>query len=130
MVELVLPDSNFFINCARAGIDPFVELAARADDWEFATCGMVVVEVCRGRRDPAVFQRFRERFAIMIYLTTGSSVWERAAQLAWSLDRRGIVLPSPDLVIAASALQADATVLTADAHFQEIPGLRVIDRLD
>jgi len=130
MGELVLPDSNFFINCARAGLDPFVELAARADDWEFATCGMVVVEVCRGRRDPVVFQRFRERFAIMIYVPAGNSAWERAAQLAWSLDRRGVVLPAPDLLIAACALQADATVLTADAHFQEIPALRVIDHLD
>ncbi|HXC02466.1 MAG TPA: PIN domain-containing protein [Opitutaceae bacterium] len=129
MGELVLPDSNFFINRARTGVDPFIELAARADDWEFATCGMVVVEVCRGRRDPAVFQRFRERFAIMIYVPTGNSVWERAAQLAWSLDRKGVVLPAPDLLIAACALQADATVLTADAHFQAIPGLRVIDHL-
>jgi predicted nucleic acid-binding protein len=129
MGELVLPDSNFFINRARTGVDPFVELASRVDDWEFATCGMVVVEVCRGRRDPAVFQRFRERFAVMIYIATGSSVWERAAQLAWSLDRRGVVLPAPDLLIAACALQADATVLTADAHFQEISGLRVIDHL-
>ena len=129
MGELVLPDSNFFINRARAGVDPFVELAACADETEFATCGMVVIEVCRGRRDPAVFQRFRERFSVMLYVTTGNSVWERTAQLAWSLDRRGIVLPAPDLLIAACALQAGATVLTADAHFQEIPGLRVIDHL-
>ncbi|HSY53428.1 MAG TPA: PIN domain-containing protein [Opitutaceae bacterium] len=130
MGELVLPDSNFFINHARAGVDPFVELAAHTDDWEFATCGMVVIEVCRGRRDPAVFQRFRERFAVMIYVSTGNSAWERTAQLAWSLDRRGIVLPAPDLLIAACALQVDATVLTADAHFHGIPGLRVIDHLD
>ena len=67
----------------------------------------------------------------MIYLATGNAVWERAAQLThWSLDRRGIVLPAPDLLIAACVLQADATVLTADAHFQEIPSLRVIDHLN
>jgi hypothetical protein len=88
-----------------------------------------MLEVCRGLRDPGVLQRFRERFAVMIYLATETFVWERAAQLAWSLDRRGIVLPAPDLLIAACALQADAAVLTADAHFQAIPGLRVIDRL-
>ncbi len=129
MVELVLPDSNFYINCARAGIDPFVELAAWTDRWDFATCGMVVIEVCRGRRDPARHQRFRERFAIMPYIATGSSVWERAEELAWSLDRRGVVLPATDLLIAACALHANAAVLTADAHFSAIPGLRVLDRL-
>ncbi len=129
MVQLVLPDSNFYISRARAGLDPFAELAASADGWDFATCGMVVVEVCRGRRDPALRQRFRENFAIMPYIATGSTVWERAEQLAWSLDRQGVVLPSPDLLIAACALHANATVLTADAHFQCIPGLRVLEQL-
>jgi predicted nucleic acid-binding protein len=129
MENLVLPDSNFYINCARAGLDPFVELSAHSDDWEFATCGMIVLEVCRGRSNPTVLQRFRERFAIMSFIAAGTSVWEQAAQLAWSLDRRGIVFPAPDLLIAACALQAKAAVLTADAHFQEIPGLRVLAEL-
>ncbi len=129
MERLVLPDSNFYINCARGGLDPFVELAAHADQWEFATCGMVVIEVCRGRSNATVLQRFRERFAIMPFVATGTSVWEQAAQLAWSLDRRGVVLPAPDLIIAACALQAKAAVLTADGHFQNIPGLTVLETL-
>ena len=129
MVDLVLPDSNFYIHRARAGLDPFVELAAHADDWDFATCGMVVIEVCRGRRDPAVHQRFREHFSIMPYIATGISVWERTGQLAWALDRKGIVLPVSDLLIAACALHVNAAVLTLDAHFQEIQGLRVVDAL-
>jgi predicted nucleic acid-binding protein len=129
MASPVLPDSNFYINRARAGIDPFVELGARSDDWEFVTCGMVVFEVCRGRSNPTVLQRFRERFAIMSFIAVGMSTWERATQLAWSLDRRGIVLPAPDVLIAACALQVGAFVLTADAHFKEIPGLRVMEEL-
>jgi predicted nucleic acid-binding protein len=129
MANLVLPDSNIYIGAVRAGRDPFRPFASALEEWEFVTCGMVVLEVCRGLRDPAVLQRFRERFSVMLYVTTGNSLWERATQLAWSLDRRGIVLPAQDLLIAACALQADATVLTADAHFQEIPGLRVIDQL-
>lgn len=130
MVELALPDSNYYISRARAGLDPFVELAAHSDRWEFATCGMVVLEVCRGRRDPNLLKRFQERFAIMLYVPAGNSVWERAGQLAWSLDRQGIVLPATDLLIAACALQSKAAVLTTDAHFQEIPGLRVLTSIE
>ena len=128
-MDLVLPDSSFYINCARAGLDPFGALAAHADVWDFATCGMVVLEVCRGRRDPAVLQRFREHFAIMTFIATGSSIWERAAQLAWSLDRQGRVIPAQDILIAAHALASNATVLTPDAHFREIPGLSVLEKL-
>ena len=130
MASLVLPDSNFYIHGARAGIDPFIELAAHLDDYEFATCGIVMLEVCRGRSNPIILQRFRERFAIMPFIAAGASVWEQATQLAWSLDRRGVVLPAPDLLIAACALQAKAAVLSADAHFRQIPGLKIIESLD
>ena len=127
--NLILPDSSFYITCARRQQDPFQELATRADESEFVTCGVVVAEVTRGRSDPYVLRKFRERFAIMVYLPTTNAIWERVAQLAWSLDRKGVVLQLPDLVIAATALEADATVLTFDAHFSQIPGLRVTDRL-
>ena len=132
MANLILPDSNIYIGAVRAGVDPFQQFAAGIDDrdWEFATCGMVMLEVCRGQRDPNLLKRYRERFAVMIFVPTTNQIWERATQLAWSLDRQGRVLPAPDILIAAHALQANAAVLTADAHFQQIPGLRVIAQLE
>ena len=131
MAELILPDSNVYIDAWRSGKDPFVRFAAALEnDDEFATCGMVMLEVCRGVRDPNVLRRVRERFAVMIFVTTTNQVWERATELAWRLDRRGVVLPGPDLFIAACALQVGATVLTADAHFSAIPGLTVRSSLD
>jgi predicted nucleic acid-binding protein len=132
MANLILPDSNIYIGAVRAGRDPFQQFAAGIEDrdWEFATCGMVMMEVCRGQRDPNLLKRYRERFAVMIFIPTTNQVWERATQLAWSLDRKGVVLPAPDLLIAGCALQANAAVLTADVHFREVPGLRVFDRLE
>ena len=132
MANLILPDSNIYIGAIRAGGDPFQQFAAGIDDreWEFATCGMVMLEVCRGLREASVLRRFRERFGVMIFIPTTNPVWERAAQLAWSLDRQGRVLPAQDILIAAHALQVNAAVLTADAHFQQIPGLRILDRLE
>ena len=97
MPSLVVPDSNFYIGRARLGRDPFSELHSFTDDWEFATCGMVVLEVCRGRRDPNVLRRFQERFSVMLYLATTSSTWERANALAWNLDRRGISLTGSNI---------------------------------
>lgn len=129
MENLVLPDSNIYISALRSGRDPFQQFAAILDRTELATCGMVMLEVCRGLRDPGLLRRYREHFSVMIFLPTTNAVWDRASQLTWSLDRRGVVLPATDLLIAACALQANAAVLTADAHFSAIPGLRVLDRL-
>jgi len=131
MANLILPVSNIYIGAFRVGRDPFREFAAGIDDrdWEFATCGMIVLEVCRGQRDPDLLARYRERFDVMVLIPTTRQIWARAAQLAWSLDRQGRVIPAQDILIAAHAIQAGASVLTADADFQQIPGLRVLERL-
>ncbi|MBC8040555.1 MAG: PIN domain-containing protein [Opitutaceae bacterium] len=129
MASLVLPDSNFFIRSLRTGLDPFALLVPVAAKTEFVTCGVVIAEVTRGLRAPTLRQRFEENFALMTCVPTTAFIWERVAQLAWSLDRAGTVLQLPDLIIAATALEADATVLTFDAHFKKIPGLRATDRL-
>ena len=129
MANLIIPDSNIFINATRAGLDPFVEFGAHVESCEFATCGMIILEGTRGLRFPKILQSFRERFAIMVYLPTTNQIWERASQLAWALDRQGVVLPAQDVLIASHALHADAIVLTHDAHFSSVPGLRVTDHL-
>jgi len=130
MAAAVLPDSSFYIRRLRSGLDPFRELSAQVEAREFVTCGMVVMEVCRGLREPQVLQRFREQFSIMLFIATGNSAWEEAARLAWTLDRKGIVLPAPDLLIAACAIQVNAAVLATDIHFRQIPRLRVLTQLD
>jgi predicted nucleic acid-binding protein len=129
MANLVLPDSNFFITCARQGRDPFIELSAYSDEWEFATCGLVMLEVCRGRKDPNVLRRFREAFSVMIFIPTTYAIWQRAEQLAWGMDRQGTVVQATDIVIATHALQADAAVLSYDSDLLRVPGLRVLDQL-
>jgi tRNA(fMet)-specific endonuclease VapC len=47
-----------------------------------------------------------------------------------SLRRKGQPIPTNDLWIAASALEHGAGVLTLDAHFKHIDGLRVGEAID
>jgi predicted nucleic acid-binding protein len=130
MASVVLVDSSYFIHHFRRRIDPFIELATRSDTWDLATCGMVKLEVCRGLRVAGVRHRYEAAFAEMQYAPTNFSIWERAARLAYELDRAGKTIPAPDLVIAACALAIDASILTVDRHYQFVPGLRVLERLD
>ena len=129
MAANVLVDSSFFIDRQRAGADPFDEFAARADVADFLTCGVVIAEVLRGVKIRKAHQRIASLFGCMIYVPTLNRVWERVAKLAWELDRAGQGMQIPDLVIAVCALEADAAVLTLDADFARVPGLRVISQL-
>ncbi|MBP8256737.1 MAG: PIN domain-containing protein [Opitutaceae bacterium] len=129
MEKLILPDSNVYIDALRAGSDPFQSFSRHLDTCEFATCGMIMLEVCRGLRELRFLHRFRERFSVMIYLPTTQAIWERAQQIAWAMDRRGQTIPSQDHIIAATALQVGATVLTRDRHFSLVPDLKVMSDL-
>lgn len=129
MVTGVLIDSNFYINHLKFGRNPFRELAAAGEDWELFTCGMVMMEVLRGVRDPRQFAKIEASFLLMNFIPTSNPVWTKARQLAWQLDRTGIIIPAQDHLIAACALQTGLAVLTADAHFQHFAGLQVIHTL-
>jgi predicted nucleic acid-binding protein len=130
MPPVILPDSSIFIRDLQAGRDPFLRFAPHPDACEFATCGAVVSEVCRGVRDPVLLRRVRQRFELMVHIPASKVIWERVTQLAWALDRRGIVLPATDLLIATCALHVSAAVYTHNANFKNIPGLEVIRSLE
>jgi predicted nucleic acid-binding protein len=93
------------------------------------TCGVIRCEALRGVVNEKVRSRMRELFDAMQALPVTESTWDETERLAWSLDRRGVVLPLTDLVIACCALRMDATVITTDAHFREVPKLKVGERL-
>ena len=59
-----------------------------------------------------------------LILPLTDQVVERAAALYGDLHRQGALLPDADLLIAATALEAQRTLVTNNlAHFQRIPNL-------
>ncbi|MES2475951.1 MAG: PIN domain-containing protein [Verrucomicrobiota bacterium] len=128
MASEVLVDSNVYIDLLRAGRDPVATLYDWAEerDRSFAICGMVRLEVLRGIKALKARQRVSSLMDVMVNVPSDNRLWKSATDLAWNMDRKGKVIPGPDLVIAASALRLGATVMTSDAHFSHIEGLRVI----
>ena len=122
----VLVDSNIFIDYLRRGEDPMEALLARYPLADLVTCGVVKAEVLRGVRSIRARDRLAGLFEVMCYVQTNDLLWDRAWQLAWSLDRQGQTLPLTDLVIASCALRERAKVLTNDRHFDLIPDLVVL----
>jgi predicted nucleic acid-binding protein len=122
-----LVDSNIFIELMRQGLDPAVEIPRRIAVLDLATCGMVRVEVMRGVKVERIRRGLIAFLDVLQNVPTDNRLWEATAELAWSLDRRGWIIPAQDLVIACCARRIGASVLTRDKHFTLIPGLRVRD---
>jgi predicted nucleic acid-binding protein len=126
MESEILVDSSVFINLMKHRGDPAPWLYRWAGIRNLAICGMVRVEVLRGVKSPKAYQGLNDFMDTMVNIPATNRLWDEAAALAWKLDRRGLVIPGTDVLIAASALAIGAAVLTSDAHFPKIEGLRVM----
>jgi predicted nucleic acid-binding protein len=128
MASEVLVDSSVYISLLKTGRDAVSTLYqwAEMEDRNLAVCGMVRLEVLRGVKIPKFHQAISALMDVMVNVPTDHRLWGEASHLAWTLDRKGVVIPGPDAVIAACALRLGATVMTSDAHFSSIEGLRVI----
>jgi tRNA(fMet)-specific endonuclease VapC len=54
------------------------------------------------------------------------AIARRYAEIRSYLRARGLLIADNDLWIAATALTHDLTLVSRDAHFDRIPGLRVL----
>jgi predicted nucleic acid-binding protein len=126
----VLVDSSYYLCMLRSGQDPLRALAYTAASRDLAVCGVICCEVGRGLRERRVLKRFRNFWDVMIYIPTDEWVWKLAEETLWLLDRKGLTLPLPDVIVGCCARRIGATVLTVDAHFSLIPGVEVIGRPD
>lgn len=126
----ILVDSSFYIRAMRAGQDPLRVLTVAAASRDLAICGVVRCEVARGLREPGILKRYQAHWDVMIYVPTDHRLWDSVELTLWRLDRQGIILPLPAVIVACCSLRLNAALLTHDEHFKRIPGVRTIDRID
>ena len=84
------------------------------------TTGMIKLELLGGTKTEIEFQRLKARLDALDSVDTDMRLWARAYELAFNLRRRGVTIPYTDILIAACALHANASILHADAHFDLI----------
>lgn len=125
--ESILVDSNVFIDLMRKGSDPTRVLLNRYESTDLVTCGVVKAEVLRGMKGMKARDRLENFFNIMRFSDLTSSAWDEVWQMAWQLDRKGHVLPLTDIAIANCALRSGSWIMTSDAHFNKVPGLKIIN---
>ncbi len=124
-----LVDSDWLID-AFLGVPAAVDLLARQRSEGLAVSIVSYGELFEGAigaPDPATelarFRRFLDRLAL---LPLDDPIMERFAGIRAELRRRGQLIPDLDLLIAATALHHDLTLLTRNVrHFNRIPKLRL-----
>jgi predicted nucleic acid-binding protein len=121
---VILIDSSIYIGWTRQGISPLEQLRKHLHAGDLQSCGVVRCEVLRGAIHPKAKAELDALFDVIPEIPTTAKIWHQTAEIAWELDRKGFVIPLPDLAIAACALSVDAIVISTDDHFAKIPSLK------
>jgi len=125
----IIVDSTIWIDWIRRRIEPKEIVLPWIEKGTCYTCGVIQVEVLRGILSNKLKDKFTELFSIMNYVHTSRELWEEISETAWSLDRKGKVVPVPDLIIAQCAKISGSTLITLDKDFKLIPGLKLSNSL-
>jgi tRNA(fMet)-specific endonuclease VapC len=128
----VLLDTNAY-TAFMLGAAEVVDVVAHADKLYLNSIvlGELLGGFAAGTREPknrAELARFLDSPRVEILPVTAETA-DSCALIYAGLRRRGQPIPTNDLWIAASALEHGAAVLTRDAHFSHIDGLRSGQRL-
>jgi predicted nucleic acid-binding protein len=119
---MIVADSSALIEYYRRGGAPAVQeavAAAIAAD-ELAVNGIIQVEIVGFAVDERERRSYLEDFRAFHHLALGEGEFDLAAGIGFDLRRRGRTVPATDLIIAASAIHAQAELLHVDDHFEEI----------
>ena len=73
--------------------EPLQELALASVDRDIAVCGMIATEVGRGIRQRRFLDRYIRAWKQILYIPSTQQRWRETLELAWHLDRKGLVLP-------------------------------------
>ena len=92
------------------------------------TSPVIILELLQGCRSVGERDALKIRLESLDILSITLSVWEQAYELGFSLRRKGLTIPTVDLIIAALAIENETLLLHYDEHYKmivpHIPTLR------
>ena len=122
----VLPDTCAWIDFFAGKATGVANLVAVAlQNSPVFTCGPVLSELLQGTRGEHDRKAVLDAHRSLEYAEATPAVWVRAGDLAAGLRRAGTTVPLSDLLIAAIAIEQRLEIITADRHFELIPGVQV-----
>ena len=127
---MILVDTSAWIaSFKKAGNHDLKEFTRQAIvSGQAVTSPIIILELLQGCRSVEERDSLRTKLESLDLLPITPAVWEQAYDLGFSLRRRGLTIPTADLIIAALALENKTFLVHHDEHFEMIvpyfPSLR------
>jgi tRNA(fMet)-specific endonuclease VapC len=115
-----------WLNGYRAAVELIRRLLPIGAAISIITFAEVYEGIYYGREPQRVESSFRELLRSIAVLPVTRTVARRFAWISGDLRARGVLIPQPDIFIAATALTYDLELVSRNTrHFECIPGLKL-----
>ncbi len=84
------------------------------------TSPIIILELLQGCRSVGERDVLRTKLESLDILPLNQDIWEQAYELGFSLRRKGLTIPTVDLIIAALAIENKSLLLHHDEHYEMI----------
>ena len=126
---ILVDTSAWIVSFKKAGNHDLKEFVKQAIvSGHAVTSPIIVLELLQGCRSVEERDSLRTKLESLDLLPIPPAVWEQAYDLGFSLRRRGLTIPTADLIIAALALENKTFLVHHEEHFEMIvpyfPSLR------
>lgn len=126
---MYLVDSDWIINFLKGRLDAITLFRLLLGDGmaiSIMTFAEIYEEIYYGRDQTKYETGFRVLLRDMPVLGINRSIARRYTLVCGDLRARGLLIPQPDILIAATAMYYDLTLVTRNVrHFQRIPCLNL-----
>jgi predicted nucleic acid-binding protein len=119
--RLLVDTSAWIVSFRKAGHEQLKKtIVAALDTLSVATTNIVVLELLQGCRNRNEYDAMHERLEALEALQITDAVWPLAYTAGYELRRKGITVPTVDILIAAIAKAHDCSLLHHDKHFRAL----------
>ncbi len=123
----VLADTSIWVEYFNRPKSEYAERLAEFLEIEVVyITGIILAELLQGAKTHAEFNLLRNNLKVLPLLKETDKTWEKVGKLSFDLQRKGIVIPLSDCLIAVLAQENNCQVFTLDNHFVHVPQLEIV----
>ena len=119
--KLLVDTSAWIVSFRKSGHEQIKKTLLEAlDILSVATTNIVILELLQGCRNRNEYDAMQARLTALETIPISDAVWDLSSATGYELRRKGITVPTLDIIIASAAKIYDCSLLHHDKHFRTI----------
>lgn len=126
MSDKIIIDTSIWIEYFKNNSDYVSFIEENLNLENIYIMGPIISELLHGVKNEKEYKILSQSIGAIPYLDCTFEDWIKTGNILFYLKKKGKIIPLTDALISVVALRIDASILTLDRHFKEIPGIKLL----